>query len=90
MGHSVWVIDQNRWVDTGDLTAGVRLRSAEDDNVELLGVRRYLQGHQRVYNLTVEAYTPTMQQSAATKLFLLIMLVDGLRGIRRSNSGNVV
>ncbi|MEV8632560.1 polymorphic toxin-type HINT domain-containing protein [Streptosporangium sp. NPDC051023] len=54
MGHPIWAIGRNRWIDAGELTPGTRLLASSGASLELLSADKYVQDDQQVYNLTVE------------------------------------
>ncbi|MFE0106947.1 polymorphic toxin-type HINT domain-containing protein [Streptomyces sp. NPDC059009] len=51
--HPFWSVDQEDWVEAGDLKPGMALRTDDGHTVTVTGTRQY-QDHVRTYNLTVE------------------------------------
>lgn len=51
-GHLFWINGQRRWVEAGELSRGMHLRTADGTPARVVQTREYTR-NQRVYNLTV-------------------------------------
>ncbi|MGI5252163.1 polymorphic toxin-type HINT domain-containing protein [Actinacidiphila glaucinigra] len=50
--HPFWSVSEGRWIDAGDLTPGMKLRTPDGDVVEISGAR-YFEKRLRTHDLTV-------------------------------------
>ncbi|GAA2374426.1 polymorphic toxin-type HINT domain-containing protein [Streptomyces cuspidosporus] len=81
--HPFWVTSENRWADAGDLTAGMKLRTATGATVTVTAVRHFTK-QQRTYDLTVDSIHTYYVLAGATPV--LVHNSNGC-GVARNEKG---